>query len=63
MAGTMNAIDPFRQRQADLMWCGMLVTQFSDHELRLLGETGFLSEHDRDLIRQAGRGEATHGWG
>jgi hypothetical protein len=42
------------QRQADRMWLGTLVT-FSDHELRLLDDLGVLSQHDRDLLRQAGR--------
>lgn len=44
------------RRQADLMWCGTLVALFSDHELGLLGDLGFLSQHDRDLLTQAGRG-------
>ena len=42
------------RRQADLMWLGTLVL-FSDHELRLLNDLGFLSQHDRDLLGQAGR--------
>lgn len=42
------------QRQADLMWLGVLVL-FSDHELRLLYDLGSLSQHDLDLLRQAGR--------
>lgn len=42
------------QRQADLMWLGTLVI-FSDHELRLLNDLGFLSQRDRDLLSQAGR--------
>lgn len=41
--------------RADLMWLGSLVL-FSDHELRLLNDLGFLSQHDRDLLSQAGRG-------
>jgi hypothetical protein len=45
-----------QQRQADLMWVGTMVTLFSDHELRLLNDLGFLSQHDRDLLGQAGRG-------
>lgn len=49
------------QRQADLMWLGTMVALFSDHELRLLDDLGFLSQHDRDLIRQAGRGEPAAG--
>ena len=73
MAATMNAIDPFRQRQvpdvaarfrrergkhqrqADLMWLGSLAAMFSDHELGLLEDIGYLSQRDLDLIRQAGR--------
>jgi hypothetical protein len=43
------------QRQADLMWLGAMVALFSDHELRLLGDLGYLSDHDRGLIRQAER--------
>lgn len=43
------------QRQADLMWLGTLVGMFSDHELRLLNDLGYLSQRDLDLIRQAGR--------
>jgi hypothetical protein len=43
-----------QQRQADLMWLGTM-TLFSDHELRLLDDLGFLSQRDRDLLRQAGR--------
>ena len=37
------------------MWLGTMVAMFSDHELRLLDDLGFLSERDRDLLRQAGR--------
>ena len=43
------------QRQADLMWLGAMVAMFSDHELKLLDDLGYLSQRDRDLIRQAGR--------
>jgi len=43
------------QRQADLMWLGSMAALFSDHELRLLDDLGFLSQRDRDLLRQAGR--------
>ena len=43
------------QRQADLMWLGAMAALFSDHELRLLNDLGFLSQHDRDLLCQAGR--------
>lgn len=42
------------QRHADMMWLGALA-QFSDHELRLLNDLGFLSERDRNLLSQAGR--------
>ena len=42
------------QRSADLMWLGSLM-QFSDHELRLLNDLGYLSEHDRTLLAHAGR--------
>ena len=44
------------QRQADLMWLGVLVAMFSDHELGLLEDLGFMCQHDWDLLRQAGRG-------
>lgn len=44
-----------QQRQADLMWLGTMAALFSDHELRLLDDLGFLSQHDRDLLSQAGR--------
>lgn len=40
------------RRQADLMWLGVLVL-FSDHEIRLLDDLGYLSERDRSLLRQA----------
>ena len=43
------------KRQADLTWLGAMVAFFSDHELRLLNDLGFLSQHDRDLLGQAGR--------
>jgi hypothetical protein len=43
------------ERQADLMWLGTLVALFSDHDLRLLRDLGFLCPHDLDLLRQAGR--------
>jgi hypothetical protein len=44
-----------QQRQADLMWLGVMAALFSDHELRLLDDLGFLCQNDRDLLRQAGR--------
>jgi len=43
------------ERQADLMWLGTMAATFSDHELRLLNDLGFLSPHDLNLLRQAGR--------
>ena len=45
------------QLRADLMWLGSLVL-FSDHELRLLRDLGFLSQRDLDLLSQAGRSVA-----
>lgn len=47
-----------QQRQADLMWLGTMAAMFSDHELRPLNDLGYLSEHDRNLLKQAGRGVA-----
>ena len=44
-----------QQRHADLMWLGAMAALFSDHELRLLNDLGYLSQHDRDLLSQAGR--------
>lgn len=49
------------QRQADLMWLGVMAALFSDHELRLLNDLGFLSQRDHDLLNQAGRGIASRG--
>lgn len=46
------------RRQADLMWVGAMTALFSDHELRLMNDIGFLSEHDLGLLRQAGRAVA-----
>lgn len=43
------------RRQADLMWLGAMVAMFSDHELQLMEDLGFLSERDRNLLAQAGR--------
>jgi len=43
------------ERQAALMWTGVLVAMFSDHELGLLNDLGFLSLSDLDKIKQAGR--------
>lgn len=47
------------RRQASLTWTGVLVAMFSDHELRLLSDLGYLSQHDLDLLEQAGRGIGT----
>ena len=46
------------QRQADLMWLGAMVALFSDHELKLLNDLGFLSQRDAGLLSQAGRADA-----
>jgi hypothetical protein len=43
------------RRQADLMWLGTLVSQFTDFELKLLSDLGFLSQHDLDLLAQMAR--------
>jgi hypothetical protein len=43
------------RRQADLMWLGAMTAMFSDHELRLVNDLGSLSQHDLDLLKQAGR--------
>ena len=48
------------QRQADLMWLGPMAALFSDHELKLLSDLGFLSQRDRDLLSQAGRPVTPH---
>jgi hypothetical protein len=42
------------------MWLGTMAAMFSDHELRLLDDLGFLSQRDRDLLSQAGRPVALH---
>ena len=54
VAGRFTAERDRHQRAADLMWLGAM-SLFSDHELRLLDDLGFLSQHDRDLLAQAGR--------
>lgn len=51
------------RKQADLMWLGMLVALFSDHDLRLLQDLGFLCPRDLDLLRQAGRTPTDSGAG
>ena len=55
VAGRLRRERDRHQRQADLMWLGTMAALFSDHELRLLNDLGFLSQHDRDLLGQAGR--------
>jgi hypothetical protein len=55
VAGRFRKERDRHQRQADLMWLGTMVALFSDHELRLMNDLGFLSQHDCDLLRQAGR--------
>jgi hypothetical protein len=54
VAGRFTGERDRHQRQADLMWLGALVT-FSNHELRLLNDLGLLSQHDLELLAQAGR--------
>jgi hypothetical protein len=54
VAGRFRKERDRHQRQADLMWLGAMML-FSDHELRLLDDLGSLSQHDRDLLGQAGR--------
>lgn len=55
VAGRFQGERERQQRQADLMWLGAMTALFSDHELRLLDDLGLMSQHDRDLLRQAGR--------
>lgn len=62
VAGRFLAERDAHQLRADLMWLGSLVL-FSDHELRLLEDLGFLSQHDRDLLAQAGRAVTGPGGG
>ena len=38
-----------------LMWCGQMVSGFSDAELATLKRYGYLSESDCNLLRLAGR--------
>jgi hypothetical protein len=63
VAGRFQAERDRHQQAADLMWLGALV-QFSDHELRLLSDLGFLSQHDWDLLARNGRACDTpgHSW-
>ncbi len=55
VAGRFTRERDRQRRHADLMWLGTMTALFSDHELKLLDDLGFLSQHDRDLLRQAGR--------
>lgn len=59
VAGRFQKERDRHQRQADLMWIGVMVAMFSDHDLRLLNDLGFLSRRDHDLLQQAGRGVTT----
>lgn len=61
VAGRFQRERDRHQRQADLMWLGSMTALFSDHELRLMNDLGFLSQHDRDLLAQAGRPIGTPG--
>ena len=54
VAGRFRKERDAHRRHADLMWLGTMAL-FSDHELRLLHDLGLLSQHDCDLLRQAGR--------
>lgn len=42
-------------KAAELMWAGVLVTQFSDHELKLLSEHSMMCVRDHQLLNQSGR--------
>jgi hypothetical protein len=55
VAGRFQRERARQERQASLMWLGVMAAMFSDHELRLLDDLGFMSQNDRDLLRQAGR--------
>lgn len=51
-----------RQRQqADLMWLGSMIASFSDHDLKLLSDLGFMCPHDRDLLAKAGHRSESEG--
>lgn len=60
VAGRLRRERDRHQRQADLMWLGAMTALFSDHELRLLRDLGFLSQHDLDLLSQSGRPVVGH---
>lgn len=55
VAGRFRREHDRQRRQADLMWLGAMAGLFTDHELKLLDDLGFLSQRDRDLLRSAGR--------
>jgi hypothetical protein len=55
VAGRLQQERERHQRQADLAWLGAMAAHFTGHELRLLKDLGFLSQHDVDLLRQAGK--------
>jgi len=46
------------ERNAELTWLGAMA-QFSDHELGLLNDLGYLSQRDLDLLHAAGRNTAS----
>jgi hypothetical protein len=52
VAGRFRRERARHQRQADLMWLGVLAALFTDHEIGLLDDLGYLSQHDKDLLRQ-----------
>jgi hypothetical protein len=52
VAGRFRQERERHQRAADLMWLGVLAGMFSEHEIQLLNDLGFLSQHDRDLLGQ-----------
>jgi hypothetical protein len=40
------------ERAAALMWQGILAGQFTEHEIKLLDDLGYLSQRDHDLLEQ-----------
>lgn len=48
------------KRHADLMWLGTMAALFSDHELQLLADLGFLSQRDHDLLKGRLAGPQVH---
>ena len=48
------------KRHADLMWLGTMAALFSDHELQLLADLGYLSPHDCDLLKGRLAGPKVH---